>query len=301
MYDVFIAGGGPAGLSAAVVLGRCRRRVLVCDHGQPRNAASRGMHGYLTRDGILPSDFLELARKEVLHYGVEFRSCEATGIAGEDGRFDVELADGKHIRCRKVLIATGVVDRLPAIEGIDDLYGCSVFHCPYCDGWEMRDQPLAVYGKGQKAAGLAIALKTTWSADIVLCSDGGSGLKALARAELEQHQIPVRQEKIARLEGSEGRLERIVFKNGEMLERRGLFFYTGQGQHSELARRLGCEFNEKGTIKTNLLQETNVPGVYIAGDASHDVQFVIVAAAEGAKAGVAINKALQMKERQYSR
>ena len=296
MYDVIIAGGGPAGLSAAEVLGRCRRRVLLCDTGRPRNAASHALHGYLTRDGLPPADFLTLARAEIGRYGVECLEMEVVRAVCADAGFEVTLAGGRTLRSRKLLIATGVVDRIPTIAGIEQFYGLSVFHCPYCDGWEVRDQPLAVYGKGAAGYGLALSLKT-WSADVALCTDGGARLSATERAELAAHGIAIRHERIERLEGARGILEKIVFRGGAELPRRAIFFSSGQEQHSRLAETLGCAFTSRGAVRTNRREGTNVPGLYVAGDASRDVQFVVVAAAEGAKAAVAINKALQREDR----
>ena len=148
-YDVIIVGAGPAGLSAALILGRARRRVLVCDSGNPRNAASHALHGYLTRDGISPREFLAFGRRELEPYEtVSLRHIAAIDAACEqNGRFRVTLADGTVTHARKLLVATGVCDNLPDIPGFAECYGRSVFHCPYCDGWENRDQPIAIYGK----------------------------------------------------------------------------------------------------------------------------------------------------------
>jgi thioredoxin reductase len=295
MYDVVIVGGGPAGLSAALILGRCRRRVIICDGGKPRNARSRGLHGFLTRDGIDPRELLRIGREQLRPYGVEIRDVQITHVECISGGFRSQVADGCCLESRKLLLATGVVDHLPRLEGIDQFYGTSVFHCPYCDGWEMRDQPLAAYGQGKSGAGLALSLKT-WSRDVVLCTDGRARLRAHDRERLERHGVPVRQDRIERLEGRDGVLERIVFQGGEAILRRGIFFSTGQNEACDLAAKLGCQFAPQGTVRTNLLQETNVPGLYVAGDACKDVQLAIVAAAEGAKAGFAINTALQHAE-----
>lgn len=294
-FDVIIVGAGPAGLSAALVLGRCRRRVLICDAGHPRNAASHGVHGFLTRDGIEPAEFLHLGREQLRPYEtVELRPVEVTDARRSSDGFEVTLGTGERLSARKLLLATGVVDELPKLEGLAAFYGKSVFHCPYCDGWEFRDQPLAVYGRGENGAGLALEL-ILWSRDLVLCTDGASQLSSEERRRLAHHNIPIREDEIKRLEGNEGALERIVFANGESLAVRGMFFSTGQQQSSGLPKKLGCEFSEQGCVQTGDYEMTNVPGLYVAGDASRLVQFVIVAASEGAQAAVAINKEL-MKE-----
>jgi thioredoxin reductase len=296
VFDVIIVGGGPAGLSAALVLGRSRRRVLVCDAGEPRNAASHGLHGFITRDGIDPAEFLHLGREQLSPYEtVKLRQTKVIDANRRANNFEITLGNGERISTRKLLLATGVVDELPEIEGIAPLYGSSVFHCPYCDGWEMRDQPLAVYGRGEKGSGLALEL-TLWSRDLVLCSDGPSELSDQQLHRLTRYSISVREDRIARLEGRDGVLEHIVFANGDLLARRGMFFSTGQKQASDLPKMLGCEFTEHGCVDTGDYETTNIPGLYVAGDASRLVQFVIVAASEGAQAAVAINKELMKEE-----
>jgi thioredoxin reductase len=289
MYDVIIVGGGPAGLSAALMLGRSRRRVLVCDTGRPRNAASRAMHGFLSRDGMAPQEFLAIARDQLSQYDtVEVRRAEVVEAACRpDARFHVALADGSRFTARKLLIATGVVDNLPQIPGFAELYGRSVFHCPYCDGWEVRDRPLAVYGRGARGLGLSLEL-TGWSRDLVLCTDGPAEIDAEGLARLARNGIRLREERVVRLDGRET-LERVVFESGEPLARHALFFTAGQTQQSTLAVNLGCEFNEKGTVRTGKYESTHLPGLYVAGDASRAVQWVVVAAAEGAEAAFAIN------------
>jgi thioredoxin reductase len=292
IYDAIIVGAGPAGLSAALILGRCRRKVLICDTGNPRNAASHGLHGFLTRDGIEPGEFLRMGREQLRPYpSVEFRGVEVTDAKSVQGRFEVALGDGVRFSSRKLLLATGVIDDIPEIQGIESLYGRSVFHCPYCDGWEMRDQPLAVYGKGEHGRGLALKLKS-WSNDLALCTDGPPELGREALEQLSRHGIRLREERIARLEGTGGVLEHIVFTSGPPLKRRALFFNTGQRQRCELPARFGCEFSDKGSVETGKHEMTNIPGLYVAGDASRAVQLAIIAAAEGAQAAFAINSAL---------
>jgi thioredoxin reductase len=290
--DVIIVGGGPAGLSAAIVLARACRTVRVFDQGRPRNAATRHMHGFLSREGINPREFLEIARRDLARFEtVTFEQAEVTATACQPGCFVTTLADGRSFRSRKLLIATGVADNVPDVPGLRDFYGRSVFHCPFCDGWELRGQPIAVYGKGRRGHGLSMEM-LGWTKDLVLCTDGPAEIDDERRAELARNGIRIREDRVARIEGRDGQLERVVFETGPALERRALFFTTGQHQASPLARSLGCEFNEKGTVHTGRHESTTVSGLYVAGDASRDVQWVIVAAAEGAEAAFAMTQEL---------
>jgi thioredoxin reductase len=289
---VIIVGAGPAGLSAALVLGRSRRRVLVIDAGRPRNAASHEMHGFLSRDCIDPAELRTIGREQLKRYpNVDFCRDTVTHACAGGDHFEVQLAEGASLRSRKLLFATGVVDELPTVEGMAELYGRSAFHCPYCDGWEVRDQPLAVYGQQDKGVGLAKTL-LSWSNDIILCTDGSADFSSADRKSLKRLGIQVRSEKIARVVGDAGRLRAIVFDDGTELPRHAIFFNTGQHQHSELPSLLGCAVDKKESVFVTKSCETTVPGVYLAGDASRDVQLAIVAAAEGATAAFSINKAL---------
>lgn len=295
-YDVIIVGGGPAGLSAALMLGRCRRRVLVCDHGRPRNAATDAVHGFLTRDGIAPAELLQLGQEEVKRYGVHIRHVEVIDAAPSDGGFTITLAGGKRLTSRMLLLATGVRDRLPPLEGIEAFYGKSVHHCPYCDGWEHCDEPVAIYGRGKSGLALSLSLRT-WSSDVLLCTNGPARLSTVQRERLERHGIGIREEKIIELKGKRGKLERIIFADGEPAARRAIFFSTGQGPGCDIASKLQCRFMRNGSIWAGKSEQTNIPGVYVAGDASRDAQLVIVAAAEGAKAALSMNAVMQAEER----
>jgi thioredoxin reductase len=294
LYDVIIAGGGAAGLSAALVLGRCRRSVLVCDEGHPRNAASRAAHCLLGNEEIAPRELLAKGRRELRAYRhVTLRDDKVMSIRREKTDFTVTCGSGFIAAAPKVLLTTGLKDDVPDIDGIEKLYGRSVHHCPYCDGYENSGKPIAVYGIGDKGAGLALMMKQ-WSSDVALCTDGEPGISSEMCSRLEKHGIEVFPEKIVKLEGDDdGHLHRILFKDGEAIDRAAMFFTTGCAQRSDLWQTLGCKRDEKGGIISDpITEESSVPGVYVAGDASRDVLLVAVAIAEGAKAAVAINRAL---------
>jgi thioredoxin reductase len=294
MYDVVIVGGGPAGLSAALLLGRCRRRVLVCDSGTPRNAASRALHGYLTRDGVPPLELLRLGRDELGQYEIERRQVVVSRITRSADGFVVTLREGDPVRAFAVLLATGIRDELPELPGLDACYGITAHHCPYCDGWEHREKTIGVIGRGAGAAGLALSLRT-WSDRVVLCTNGPSKLTPVQRGQLAAQRIALHERRLLRVDHDDGHVRALVMGDGEPVSCDAIFFAARQMQQCDLAQDLGCEFTSKGTVKTDHLGKTCVPGVFVVGDASRDVQFVIVAAAEGAKAGVAINKALQAR------
>lgn len=304
-YDVIVVGGGPAGLSAALMLGRCRRRTLVLDAGPKRNESVDRMWGFLSRDGTDPSGMLREAREQITAYpdvevciGPLFEARDVRRLGdGDTAALELDLQSGDRVRGRKLLLATGVVDDVPDIEGIGPLYGKSVHHCPYCHGWEARDRPLAVYGRG--AHGMRLALEMTlWSPGrVTLCTDGPAELEARHRARLIAHDIAVREEPVSRLEGTpDGQLRAVHFASGPSLDADNLFFSTDWRQRSDLASRLGCPVNEKGSYDTGPYETTCVPGVYVAGDASPKVHFAVVAAAEGAQAAFAINTALLQED-----
>ena len=294
MFDVIIIGGGPAGLSAALVLARCRRQLLLCDNGQPRNARSSSLHGFLSRDCIPPLELLRLGREELKPYGVAPRETTVTDLVHLEDSFEATLDGREKVRARMALIASGVRDHPPEIPGLDECYGVTVHHCPYCDGWEHRDQTIAVIGRGTSGAALALSLKT-WTSRVMLCTHGARTMRRCDRTRLEKEQIHVRSAPIVRIDHDGPNVRAITFGDGASVPCEAIFFSARQSQRCELAERLGCEMNRRGAVKSGPLGETHIPGLYVVGDASRDVQFAIVAAAEGAKAAVAINKALQRR------
>lgn len=293
MHDVIIVGGGPAGLSAALVLGRCRRRVFVLDAGVPRNRASRAMHGFISRDGIDPCEFRQIARDELRAYpSVELHEGEVMNAERRNRQFTVALKDGRRFTARMLLLATGIIDELPRLTGFEQFWGRTIHLCPYCDGWEHRDQPIAVHGRGIPAVELALEM-LGWSRDLVLCTDGPSGLGADQRARLEVAKIPLIETRIDRLEGEGEQITGVRFVDQRAHPCRALFFTAPQRQCSSLGTELGCKCSEDGTtLDCKECASTNVPGVYVAGNASRGLQLVIMAAAEGTQAAFTINQAL---------
>ncbi len=303
-YDVLIAGGGPAGLSAALLLGRSRRSALVCDGGEPRNAASPAAHSFLTQDGTPPLELRRIAREQLAPYAsVEVAETDILDVIPADGRFAATLGDGRRVAARKVILATGVRDELPAIDGLAELWGTDVFHCPYCHGWEVRDQPLAILPNGATPDILwhMVTLIRNWSRDVVLLTNGADGLGPEDRERLKAMSVVVREEPIARLEHEAARLTQIAFADGSALPRGGVFVRPVQRPRTELAIRLGCELNDDapnlpGLIRVDPIWQTTVPGVYAVGDVATPMQQVATAVSSGAMAGAMANHALVLDD-----
>ena len=289
--DVAIVGGGPAGLSAALVLGRCCRTVVVIDAGQQRNRSAHAIHGYLTRDGLAPAELLEAARTELATYG-EIRLLDGlvTEIAGSHGAFEIRTLEGSAVRSRRVLLATGVVDVVPGIPGLGELFGSSVHHCPHCDGYEYRGQAIGVYGQAGPGVEAVLAM-LAWSDNVVLFTDGRA-LSPEDRTTCDEQGVVVNEQRIIRLDGRDRRLERVVLADGSSVPRAALFLVAGQREQSDLAKQLGCEIDAGGVVVTDDHGVTTVPGIYAAGDASIGEQMVVVAAAQGAIAATKIHTSL---------
>lgn len=285
-----MVGGGPAGLNAALVLGRARRRVLVLDGGAPRNQAAHAMHGVLGHDGLDPAELRDRGRAELARYGVEVEDAGVEDAESVDG--GVRLTwDGGSGAARTVVLATGMLDELPAVPGFAEVWGTSAHTCPYCDGWEHRDERLAVLAAGERAAHLTTMLRQ-WSADVVLLTGGPHGVASEELARLEQLEVPIVEAPVERLESEDGALRRVHLAGGAALERDALFFYVGWRPRTDLARQLGCAVREDGSIVVDDDRATDVDRVYAAGNCADMMALVPVAAADGVRAAVAINTRL---------
>jgi thioredoxin reductase len=289
-WDCIIVGAGPAGLNAALVLGRARWRVLVLDHGSPRNYATHEMHGVLGHDGLDPAELRARGRAELLRYGVEVVTLEVQDAKALDGAIRVTCA-GRGELTRTVLLATGMLDEIPDIAGFGDAWGTSAHTCPYCDGYEHRDERIAVLAAGDRGEHLAVLLRQ-WSDDVVLLSHGPHRLTADQLARVEALDVSVIETPVVGLDSDHGRLRRIRLDDGQTLDRDALFFYIGWQVRNDLAHTLGCELREDGSIAVDANQATTIDGVYAAGNCSEPRALVPTAAGSGAAAAVAINARL---------
>lgn len=296
LFDVIIIGGGPAGLNAAVALGRCNRKVLLFDYGEQRNRFSHGMHNFLTRDDISPQEFLKLSFGELKKYGVKTLHAEIKHAKkNTQGIFVVKDSKDKIYYSKKLILATGLADTLPEIKGAERFYGTSIFHCPYCDGWENNKKKIGIYSKTKSGIHVALLL-TLFSKQITLYTDGEKYVRKKDKELFIKKNITVVFEPIRSFEGEGKLIKNIVFKNGEQSNCEALFFSNGYSVQCHLVESLGCATGKNNIAITNKLQQTNIAGLYVAGDISKDIHFVVVAAAEGAKAAVYINKELLEEE-----
>jgi thioredoxin reductase len=294
--EVVIVGGGPAGLSAALLLGRCRRDVVLFDDGNYRNAPAKIIHGFLTRDSISPREFRRIAHDELARYPTVSVIRKTVADARRTGRqFEVITTDGQELRCRALLIATGFRDNIPQIAGARELNGELVVPCPYCDAWEVSDQPIAAFSYPDETGAAFASLLAQWSNDVIFCADRRPQLGDRVRDQLAARNVRIEHRELRSIE-AEGDGIRLVFAEGESVWRRKFFYHVGGRPSSKLAEHLGAKLDEKGGVDVDRKGQSSVPGVFVAGDATRDVLQAIVAAGEGAAAAVTINEYLCHKE-----
>ena len=293
-FDALVVGGGAAGLSAALALGRATRHVLLATDGPTRNAPSHAAHNVFTRDGTPPADLIRVGLGQLAPYDVTVRNERVSDAERTADGFVVTFASGDRIRTRGLVLAIGVRDVLPETPGFRELWGTGVFHCPYCHGWEVAGRPLALYGQGEKALHLSRLIRG-WSRDLVLFTDGPSELSDEDRNRIEQNGIVVREERVERLLGSHD-LDGVVLEGGEVVARAGLFLSPKQELRSDLPHRLGCAITADGRVEADSVGRTAVPKLFVAGDAGPNPQSVSVAASSGMLAGVFLNHELLADE-----
>ena len=287
IHDTIIVGGGPAGLSGALLLGRCRRKVLLFDEGRPRNEASPAVHAFLGHEGIAPLDLLERGRDELARYpNVASYKRRVENIEKEPGFYKVIADDNSEFRSRALLIATGLIDHLPRVDGIEDFYGHSVHQCPYCDGWENAGMTLGAMGAGNQAAELALEL-LLWSDDVSLFVNGDAPAPELV-GKLERRGVKVFADPPVRLAGEAKRLSAVELADGTRVACDALFLLSKQTQHDDFAERLGCELVDGSQVHCDGDGRTSMPGLFVAGNATEGLQLARVAAAEVLKAAAAI-------------
>ena len=284
-YDVVVVGGGAAGSSAALVLGRARRRVAVIDAGTPRNAPAAHMHGFLSRDGMPPADLLAAARAELRSYAVGLMDDRVVQITD---RFTLQLAGGHTMRARRLLLATGAVDELPDISGARERWGRDFLHCPYCHGWEVRDQPIGVLGTGPGSVDHAHLLRQ-WSDDVIFFAHTYP-ITASERAALHARGVRVVDGLVARFLVTDDRLNAVQLTDRSSVPRAAVFIRPALHPSADgLIDALGCEVDQGGFVRVDANGRTSVFGIWAAGNVANPRAQVITAAGEGSAAAIAIN------------
>ena len=294
-YDVIIVGGSYAGLATGMALGRALRRVLIVDSGLPCNRQTPHSHNFITQDGVPPLEIAALARQQVARYGtVELMNGTVTEVMRSAQGFDVQV-DSLVFSATKLVFATGVRDVLPDIPGLAACWGISVLHCPYCHGYEVRDEVTGVLGNGERGFELA-RLISNWTKDLTLFTNGPSTLSAEQVTKLYEHHIRVVETAIAELEHVEGQIEQVHFMDGKAAAIKALYSLTAFEQHCSIPQRLGCELTQEGYITVDPQQRTSMHGIYACGDNTTRLRTVANAVAMGTTAGMMLNKELIAEE-----
>ncbi|HYD18695.1 MAG TPA: NAD(P)/FAD-dependent oxidoreductase [Patescibacteria group bacterium] len=287
-YDVAVIGGGVAGMTAALILARACRRVVLFDEGNTRNSVVRHAHNFLTRDGASPAELRRIGRAELKRYGVTIIQARVDKIGKTDADFRLQLQSGLKVVARKILLATGVVDKLPDIPGLRPLWGKRVFLCPYCDGWEFRDQPIAVIGEGKAGYRTAMLLRE-WTDKLVLCLDGGAPPSRDHIRKLRQKNVTILPARVARVQEAKDMLK-VTMSDGTAHSCSALFLHPPSQGADRLALKLGCRRTEdERQIHIDAAGRTSVRGVYAAGDIVTPQSHLVTAAASGAVAAFALN------------
>ncbi|WP_164017945.1 NAD(P)/FAD-dependent oxidoreductase [Pyxidicoccus trucidator] len=293
--DAVIVGGGPGGLSAALALGRGRKKVLLCDAGPPRNEAAEHMHTFLSRDGTPPQELRRIGREQLRPYDVEVRDVRVMGLERIGPRFRVELEGGGLVDTRRVVLTTGMVDVLPELPGYRELWGKAIFQCPYCHGWEIRDRPWGVLATAEMLVDFG-AFLTGWTRDVVVFTEGAFAVPAEKRALLERAGVRLEERRIRRFVTRAGgqAMEAVELEDGTRVPREFLFARPPQRQ-VPFVQRLGLALDEQGYVKVNAQQETSIPGILAGGDLTTPIQGAIMAASAGMFAAAMANHGMNLE------
>jgi thioredoxin reductase len=295
-FDVIIVGGSYSGLAAGMALVRALRKVLIIDSGKPCNRQTPHSHNFLTQDGKTPNEIATLGKQQVQMYStVSFLEALAiNGIRTENG-FQVEVASGEKFTAKKLVFATGITDIMQNIPGYAECWGISVLHCPYCHGYEVRNEKTGILGNGEYGYEFS-SLIFNWTKDLTLYTNGKSTLTAEQTLKLRKHNIRIEESEIEKFEHVDGYLQNIIFKNGIAASVKALYARSPFVQHCGIPELLGCELNDDGFIKVDPAQKTTIPGVFASGDNTTRIRTVANAVAMGTNAGMMVNKELIEEE-----
>jgi thioredoxin reductase len=291
-FDVIIIGGSYSGLSAGLALGRASRKVLIIDSGKPCNRQTPHSHNFLTQDGKPPAEIISLAKAQIKAYKtVSFYEGLASAAAKVDKGFTIDTQAGEHFSASKLIFATGVEDNMLPQKGFSECWGISIIHCPYCHGYEVKNEPTGVLGNGEFGFEFA-KLVSNWTKSLTLFTNGLSTLTTEQKGKLKKHNIPVVEKEILEFDHHKGYLKSLIFKDGSASSLKALYAKSSFRQHCDLPRELGCELTEQGHIKADAFQRTNVHGIYACGDNTTPMRSLSNAVSMGTFAGTMINKEL---------
>lgn len=289
-FDVIIVGGSYSGLAAGMALGRALKKVLIIDDGKPCNRQTPYSHNFITHDGKTPAAIASLAKEQVKLYNTItfFKGLAAKGKAIKNG-FEIELSSGEIFEAKKLIFATGIRDVLPDIEGLAACWGISVLHCPYCHGYEVRQEKTGILGNGALAFDLT-RLISNWTNDLTLFTNGASAFTTEQKDQLKKHCIDIVETAVEKLEHSNGHIQNIIFSDGSKFSIKALYAPVPFEQHCTIPQLLGCELTEEGYIKVDPFMETTIAGVFACGDNATAMRTVANAVAMGTTAGMILSK-----------
>lgn len=291
-FDVIIVGGSYAGLSAAMALGRSLRKVLVIDAGKPCNRQTPHSHNFLTQDGKTPSEIAAVAKEQVEKYDtVSFLSDYAIQGRKTDHGFEILTEKGEVLEGKKLIFATGVKDLMPPIPGFADCWGISVIHCPYCHGYEVRDQKTGVFASGEFAFEYAKMI-TNWTKNLTLFTQGESTLTKEQADKLMGKGVKIVETKLVEIDHTDGKLRQLMMEDGSTMPLTAMYAKADFVQNSDIPSNLGCVTNSNGFLDVDMMQKTSVPGVFACGDSTQMFRTVSYAVSAGTMAGAACNKEL---------